>query len=360
MKTVKQSILADKTIRTLANGTLWVGVDAHKVDYHVALWSEEGGSLRHWVQPADPQLLCKSLEPIAGKVAKVVYEAGPTGFGLARELSGHGLCVMVVAPSHIPTLPGKQPKSDSLDCRKLAMMAAKGLLRAVYVPSEQQEADRQVVRLREQFVRKLRRVKHNIKSFLLQHGIAEPAGLADWSKKACASLRELALSEELRFCLDQLLDELDWLQKRVLHVTRQVRELAKNERHKQAFDCLTSTPGVGLVTAMTIRSELLAPERFERGEQVARVIGLAPQVRQSGQSQWNGSLMKSGNPRMRTVLVEASWRWIRLDPWAQAQYRRLLANTGSAKKAIVAMARKLAIRLWRIMTRCEPYRMAAC
>ena len=290
----------------------------------------------------------------------MAYEAGPTGFGLARELSGHGFNNMVVAPSHIPTLPGKQPKSDGLDCRKLAMMAAKGLLCGVYVPSEQEEADRQIVRLREQFVRDLRRAKHRIKSFLLQHGIAEPAGLADWSKKACAALGELSLSEGLRICLDQLLDNLDWLQKRVLHVTRLVRELAKSERHKKAFDCLTSTPGVGLITAMTIKTELLAPERFDRAEQVARVIGLAPQVRQSGQSQWNGSLMKSGNPRIRTVLVEAAWRWIRLDPWAKQHYRRILANTGSAKKAIVAMARKLAIRLWRIMTRGEPYRMAAC
>lgn len=74
MKTVKQSILADKTLRTLTDGTIWVGVDVHKVDYHAALWSEEGGSLRHWVQPADPRSLCKRLEPLAGKVAKVVYE----------------------------------------------------------------------------------------------------------------------------------------------------------------------------------------------------------------------------------------------------------------------------------------------
>lgn len=109
----------------------------------------------------------------------MAYEAGPTGFGLARELSGHGFNNTVVAPSHIPTLPGKQPKTDGLDCRKLARMAAKGMLRGVYVPSEQQEDDRQVLRLREQFVPDLRRAKHLIKSFLLQHGIAEPARIGE-------------------------------------------------------------------------------------------------------------------------------------------------------------------------------------
>ena len=89
---------------------------------------------------------------------------------------------------------------------------------------------------------------------------------------------------------------------------------------------------------MTFRLELPEPERFEHEGQVARMIGLAPQVRQSGQTRREGRLLKSGNARLRTVLVEAAWRWVARDEAAARRYRQLVANTGSGKKAIVAMA----------------------
>src|SRR5690349_7577477 len=99
-------------------------------------------------------------------------------------------------------MPGPEAKSDRLDCRKLAVFAQKGLLRPVRVPDEQEEADRQVVRLREQLTRKLRVTRQQIKALLLQHGIAEPVGLTHWTAAAVDALRELPLGDELRFCLD--------------------------------------------------------------------------------------------------------------------------------------------------------------
>ena len=92
----------------------------------------------------------------------MVYEAGPVGFGLVRRLRAAGFDADVIAPSKIPALPGAEPKSDRLDGRKLAMFSLKGLLQPVRVPTEQEEADRQVVRLREQLVRKLRSVRQQI------------------------------------------------------------------------------------------------------------------------------------------------------------------------------------------------------
>jgi len=354
MKTLKQHTLADKV-----QSDVWVGVDTHRDTNQVGLFSHEQGLIHHWRQPSSPGVLCKVLAPIKERVRMIVYEAGPTGFGLARTLRGNGFPVMVVAPSHIPKMPGRQPKTDSLDCQKLAMLAAKGMLQQVYTPTEEEEADRALMRQREQYVRKLRRVKHHIKSFLLFHGLPEPEGLTNWANRAIATLKAMHLNHELRFCLDQLLKELGWMQGQVLRVTKHIKELAATERHQQAYKQLTSVPGVGLITAMTFRTELLAPERFTRPEQVTRMIGLAPQIRQSGNSQWNGAVMKSGNARIRSILVESSWRWIRYDPWARSQYMRILSNTGSAKKAIVALARKLAIKLWRIETRGESYKMAA-
>src|SRR3954471_19264932 len=195
-------------LRLEAGEALHVGVDVHKASYSVTLFSDRRGLITTWVQPARAEVLLERLRPLREGVAQVVYEAGPTGFGLARRLRAEGYKAQVIAPSKLLAPVGPEAKSDRLDCRRLAQFSAKGLLHPVRVPTEQEEADRQVLRLREQLVRKTHAVQSQIKSFLLQHGLDEPAGLGHWSKKAVAALRGLALLPELRSCLDLLLDEL--------------------------------------------------------------------------------------------------------------------------------------------------------
>src|SRR5512135_1019882 len=219
---------------------------------------------------------------------------------------------------------------------------------------------RQVLRLREQLVRKTRSVQSQIKSFLLQHRNTDPAGLGHWSKASVAVLRGLALLPELRFCLDLLLDELAHAQEQVRRVTVRLKELAEANRHRKATAVMCSVPGVGVLTAAAFRLELPEPQRFDHDGQVARMAGLAPQVRQSGETRHEGGLLKSGNARLRTVLVEAAWRWIRYDGAAARRYRQLVANTGSSKKAVVAMARRLGVLLWRLSVHGELYRKYAC
>jgi transposase len=339
--------------------TVHIGVDVHKASYHVAVLNDQRGFVATWTQPADPDLLLARLKPIRPQVAQIVYEAGPTGFTLVRRLREAGFPAEVIAPSKIPSLPGPETKCDRLDCRKLATFAQKGLLQPVRVPTEQEEADRQVVRLREQLVQKLRVIQQQIKAFLLQHGIDEPAGLAHWSEKSIKALRELPLNAELRFCLDVMLDERQHAQTQVARATSHLDELSRTERHRAAATVLRTVPGVGLITAMSFRVELHDPARFHDGGQVARMIGLAPQVHQSGPTRREGRLLKSGNARLRTVLVEAAWRWVASDETAARKYHHLAASTGSGKKAIVAIARRLAILLWRLSLGDAPYRAAA-
>lgn len=336
-----------------------VGVDVHEASYHVAVVTDLRGLVASWTQPASPELLVERLRPIGGRVAQVVYEAGPTGFSLVRKLRGAGLKAEVIAPSKIPAMPGPEAKSDRLDCRKLAIFAQKGLLRPVRVPDEQEEADRQVVRLREQLARKLRVIQQQIKAFLLQHGLAEPEGLVRWTGPAVEALGRLEVGAELRFCLDVMLNERRHALEQVARATRRLEELAEADRHRATAATLRTVPGVGPITAMTFRVELHEPKRFDDGGQVARMIGLAPQVLQSGPTRREGRLLKSGNARLRTVLIEAAWRWVARDEAAARRYRRLVGSTGNGKKAIVGMARRLAILLWRLSLSGEPYRAAA-
>ena len=173
---VRTTSSASSTLRLDTGEVAHVGVDVHKASFHVAVVTDLRGLVATWTQPASPELLVERLDAIREQVAQVVYEAGPTGFDLVRRLRAAGYSAEVIAPSKIPTMPGPEAKSDRLDCRKLAVFAQKGLLRSVRVPDEQEEADRQVVRLREQLARKLRVIQQQIKALLLQHGIAEPAG----------------------------------------------------------------------------------------------------------------------------------------------------------------------------------------
>ena len=206
---------------------------------------------------------------------------------------------------------------------------------------------------------KLKRVKQQIKSFLLVHGIAEPEGLRYWSAKAVEALGRMALREPLGFTLKTLLKELAFLDEQVAQIEQQMQGLAETGRHGAAVAVMDSHPGVGLITALSFRTELFDPGRFRDGKEVGQYVGLAPRVRQSGQTRRDGPISRTGRGPLRALLIQAAWRWIDKDKQAQAVFDRLVHNTGKSQKAIVGMARRLAIRLWRMQVTGELYRQAA-
>ncbi len=325
---------------------VFAGLDVHKASVHAALMVN-GLIVKTWSMPSDPAVIAASLEPYRAALSGVVYEAGPTGFSLARRLIALGYDVKVAAPSKIPRPSGPQAKSDRLDCRRLVDFYAKGQLTFVAIPTETQEADRQVMRAREQCLRKVQRAKQQIKSFLLQHGIAEPEGLAHWSNGSRRSLRHLKLNEQLRFCLDRLVEELDYLRGELKAFEEHLARLARTERLRKPVRTLDAHPGVGPLTAMAFAVEVFSPERFTQGKGIAGYTGLAPKISQSGPTRREGPLMKTGRGELRALLVEASWRWVRQDPHGRQLFAHLLRNTASKKKAIVGVARHLSIELWK-------------
>jgi transposase len=353
MRKMKKSESARKAILGRVGITredrLFVGVDVHKSQYHLAVWScRHGRAIATWVAPACQVAALSRLEPLREQVARVVYEAGPTGFGFARRLAEAGWPVQVISPAHTPESPADRDKSDRLDARKLSRYCAKGLLHPVYIPTAIEEADRAVFRSRDQTIRQLRRVKQQIKSYLLCHDLEEPVGLRNWTKKSVEALGELEVCDSLRFGLDQLLASLAHFSKQLQAATARLRELSRSERYRARFEGLTMVPGVGLITAMAYLLELPNPERFATSRQVSRMLCLSPCVRSSGETTRQAGRGRGGQDRLRSLLIEAAWQWKRRDALAFDHYNRILRNTGSAKKAITAVARKLGIILWRI------------
>jgi len=332
-----------------------VGLDVHKKNIHAAI-RVNGVETDTWVMPPATKGVVEMFGRLHGTLHKIVYEAGPTGFGLARALREARLCVEVVAAGKVPKPANPGNKSDRIDCRQLAEFAEKDLLSAVAIPTEDEEASRQVTRLREQVIKKVRRVKQQIKSFLLLHSIAEPAGLGAWSAAGVAALRTYRLSGDLRFVLDTYLGELDHQTEALQRTEQRMRQMSRRRRYRSAEAIVRTHPGVGAITSMTFLTEVYRPERFDDKRELTNYCGLAPRVSQSGDTRHEGPLIKGGRKGLRRLLVEAAWVWIGRDPGAMACYRRLVHNTGKSQKAIVGMARRLAIHLWYMVTRGEVYR----
>ena len=335
---------------------VWVGVDVHKRSYSVAVFRDDGVMVS-WKTAADNDALMMQLVVHGMEIKALVYESGPTGFGLARTCHNVGIPAIVAAPSKINRPVSPTAKTDSLDCRKLAELAAKDMVRSIAIPSEEEEALRALQRRRHQLADGRRKVRQRIRGFLLFHGLQEPTGLDNWTNAAVAALVNMPINTVLREVLDDYLEELECLKEKI---ARLESVLAKHTAalHQRRLACLQSVPGVGRIVACSFLSELFRPERFQRGEEVAAYLGLAPIVRHSGEKTPTGFLRPTGHTRLRSLLVEAAWIWKGRDSGVQEFYARMLRNTGLAQKAITAVARKLSIILWRLACEVRAYRSA--
>lgn len=327
-----------------------IGIDTHKNSYHVAVWSAGRQMIiAKWVMPADIPALQKKLKPVADHITCIYYEAGPTGFSLARRLQEAGWSIQVISPSHTPTPQQGAAKCDRLDACRLAEYGAKGLLRPVRIPTPLEDRRRQLQRTRQQIVTRHSCIKVQIRSLLLYHGIPEPEGLKHWSKKAVDALRALELDEHLRVILDLDLAELDHQAAQLKRIGKELDRLAKEADMAPKVTVLRSLPYFGQTTALAFVTEMPEPERFQTARQVSSFQGLAPCVESSGETRKEKGLGKGGNRTLRTVLIEAAWRWVSHDTRAALLFKHYLVRTGMKQKAIVAVARRLGIIAWRLL-----------
>jgi transposase len=341
-------------VKSFHDHPFYVGVDVHKRSYHVAIRRADGRILT-FVTGASPEYLLRKLKDLGIYVAAIAYEAGPTGFGLARAIRNAGILPLVAAPSRIPRAILAGAKTDRLDCIRLADYAAKDLIKSIAIPTEAEEAERSLVRRRHKLLDRLRSCKQRIKSFLLQHGIQEPHSLKGWNKSAIGDLEQLEMRPEARMTLQSLIRELIFFEEEKQLMERCLDELSDRKEHVQAIKHMRSVPGVGRIVSATFRFELFNPERFRNPEEVASYLGLAPMVHHSGERSPAGHLRPVGQKRLRSLLVEAAWLWRAKDPYAARLYKRLLGRMGISQKAIAAVARKLAIILWRLSVEQRKY-----
>jgi transposase len=344
-----------KNVNLTSDDEVYVGVDVHKKSYHVALFLNDMPAI-DFGMIAEPKQLNKKLESIAGSIKNIVYESGPTGYSLARHLRKNDLPAAVVATSRIPRPAGGDDKTDRLDSMKLAEYSAKGLLRSISIPSPRQEADRQLYRMRHRQALQFAKVKVQIKSFLLLHGITEPAGLTNWTIAGVQELRDIRLLDTLRLSLDELLSDYDYFNGRLKELRKVLATNLDKGLLGHRMDLLKTHPSVGPVVSCQFATELYHYKDFSSARQLYKYLGLSPRVSQSGEKKSTGPINKAANGRLRNNLIQASWSWVRTDIEAKKCFYRICDNCGGIRqKAIVAMARKMAGHLWAMLMNDQPY-----
>lgn len=285
----------------------------------------------------------------------VMYETGFHGFWLHDELVAAGIGCVVTPANKVSCPKDERVKTDRRDARRLARNLENGDYKVCHVPDRERREDRQVSRTLTQVQKDIKRVKSRVRRLLEFHGLDQTMKPGAWNDADYRRLRELELSPALRLSLDIHLDELDmlWRMEERLHAA--LKELAKKSRYQAGVRSKMSSPGIGWLTATRLTLEWGDLARFPSRRQLAGYTGLTASEYSSGATVHRGRITGQSSREVRSWLIECSWRAIRKDPALLDVFNRVWNHSGSKKKAIVAVARKLAVRLRAIELADQPY-----
>ena len=358
-----------------SNRTLFVGLDVHKDSIAVAV--AEAGRAPARVAATVPfewNALRRVIEGLGPKAAvSCCYEAGPTGYGLARSLRAAGWACDVIAPSLVPKKPGERTKTDRRDAAKLAVNHRNGDLVAVAIPDEACEAIRDLERARDDAKKAERVARHQLGKFLLRHGRRYP-GKTAWNDAHRAWVAAQGFAEPAQaHVLADGLAAVETAALRVSRLTERLRELAATWDRAPLVKALQALRGVEFVTAVTVAAEVGDFRRFATAGDFMGYVGLIPTERTSGGTRRGGPITKTGNAHVRRLLVESAWHYRRQPRMSKALrersvgvapgvcaiawkaqtrlHNRLRKLTGRGKhpaEAVTAVARELAGFVWAI------------
>jgi transposase len=279
----------------------------------------------------------------------VAYEAGPTGYGLARELARRGVGCVVAAPSKIPRASGDRVKTDRRDAEHLVRLLLAGKLHPVRVPGDEEEALRDLVRAREAVRVDLMRCRHRLSKLLLRRGIRFDDGRA-WTERHRRWLAGIVLSwPAAQTALGDAIGAVDALEHRRGQLEREIIALLPNSPWAVQAGRLRCLRGVDTLTAVGLCAEIGDFARFAKPPQLMHYLGLTPSEDTTGQTRRLGQITKTGSGHARRLLVEAAWHYRSSPSIGRALGDR---QAGQPPEAI-AIAWSAQRRLHRVWTRLE-------
>jgi transposase len=327
--------------------------------------------------PSDSPTILRFVERVRrqGTVA-CCYEAGPCGFELQRALTAHAIPCDVIAPALIPRRPGDRVKTDRRDAGQLAILFRAGALTTIHIPTEQEEAVRDLLRCREDIRADLLRARHRLSKFLLRRGRRFTETKKAWSKRHDAWLRAqtwpIPALDQTHQAYVRAVDE---ALARLRSVEDDLQTALNLESLRPRVQRLRCFRGIDDLTALTIVAELGDPRRFASAPRTMAFVGLVPSEHSSGTKRARGAITKTGNGHLRRVLVEAAWHYRHrpfvgralqrrqhgapsatvAQAWTAQQrlyrrYHRLAARGKPSQQVITAVARELTGFVWAALT----------
>lgn len=337
---------------------IYVGLDVHYKSWKVCIYSDEF-ELKTFSQPPDPLQLGNYLRKHYPNASfHLAYEAGFCGYWIHRAFKTQGIACKVIHPADIPSSDKElKRKTDEVDCRKIARGLKNNELNSIFIPDEQQEADRMLIRSRTKTVKDLTTVKNRIKSFLKIHGINIPEEFdtGNWTNSFTAWLHQLNFAEHNnKRSFQYYLMQANFLIAHRKQIEQEIQTLATAAEYANSVKLLTTIPAIGILTAMTFLTEIGNFQRFRNNDHLSSYCGLTPDCRNSGQTERIIGITRRGNAILKTILIECSWMAIRKDPALLIYYKKLLPGM-NGNKAIVKVARKLLNRIAYVIREQQPY-----
>lgn len=355
----------------------FVALDSHKKEHVVAVLYPNTGELALWTVRNTQKNVAKMVQKIKQKApgeVRFCYEAGVCGFTLKRWIEALGCSCCVIAPSMIPVKPGDRIKTDRRDARKLLTLFINGQLTQVHAPSIEQEAARDLTRCRQAALEDVQRNRHRLMKFLIRHGYLYTEGHY-WTARHRQWLKSLVLEEDLqKEVFDQYRMELEHSDERLASLDKRVSQLAQSPTYRSIVEKLCCFRGIETLTAITLMTELFEFGRFDSPEALMNYLGMVPSESSSGGRQRRGRITKTGNIRVRQLLIQSAWhqrhgytvgRVLRKrregqPKWAidladkagkrlRRRYRALTERGKEPCKVVVAIARELSGFIWAMM-----------
>lgn len=332
----------------MAKARSLVGLDVHATKIVAAVLDAETGQLQFFTlggETAGVVAFCEQLP----RPVRAAYEAGPTGYGLARELIKRDLECVVAAPSKIPRGAGDRVKTDRRDAEHLVRLLWAGQLHAVRIPGPQEEALRDLVRAREGVRMDLMRARHRLSKLLLRHGHRFDDGSA-WTDRHRQWLGTIDLGwPAAQMTLLDCRGAIDALVLRRDSLEREIVTILPDSPWTVPVGRLRCLRGIDTLTAVGLCAEIGDFARFARPEQLMSYVGVVPSEASTGQNRRLGSITKTGSAHARRLLTEAAWHY---------RPRPNLGKTLTERQqdqppAAVAIAWKAQLRLHRTWARME-------
>lgn len=350
---MKDNICIDR-IQTL-KFDLFVGMDVDKKNVAITIMDHQQ-IIKSQNIPYDPESIANyfSREYKRMKLA-FVYEAGPTGWGLFDELTKKQFTCLVASPANLPAIPNSRVKTNRLDSIKLAEFLRGNQIKGVRVPSKPYRKLRHLIHIRDTFVKQATATKCRIKAALLMEGLPFPSESPEstWSRAILQQLKEDKKYAVIRFKLDRLIDTFEFTHKQRIAVQREIRRFCKEEAEiAESIRYMMSIPGIGQVIATEILAKIGDWRLLKNANELGAFLGLVPSESSTGETVRRGRITKAMGGRVRNKLIEGAWAAIRKDGELLEVFRKIHRRNPKsygAMKAIVAVARKITCRIYRVL-----------